>query len=88
LDFLKLSGRTLQEQSEEFVFNTKQNPNSAQESLIVFIDFQKERIRRGEIEESTFTNYYKAAKLFSVINDIILNWEKNIPWLTAGKESI
>jgi hypothetical protein len=41
-----------------------------------FIDFQKERVKRGEILESTITNYYKATKLFCVMNDLVLNWEK------------
>jgi len=28
-----------------------------------FIEYQKERAKRGEISESTITNYYKATKL-------------------------
>jgi hypothetical protein len=38
-----------------------------------FIDYEKERVRKGEIAESTIANYYKATKLFCVMNDIALN---------------
>jgi hypothetical protein len=35
-----------------------------------FVEFQIERSRRGEIAESTTSNYYKAAKLFCDMNDV------------------
>jgi predicted kinase len=38
--------------------------------------FQQERVRRGEISESTIPNYYKAAKLFCEMNDLVFNWKK------------
>src|SRR5215208_4389870 len=41
-----------------------------------YIEFQKERVEKGEIKESTINNYYKSVKLFCEMNDIILNWKK------------
>jgi hypothetical protein len=52
-----------------------------------FIEFQKERVIRGELAESTITIYYKATKLFCVMNDIVLNWKKISPGLRAGKRA-
>jgi integrase len=37
--------------------------------------FQKERVTRGEIKDSTIPNYYKPIKLFCDMNDIIVNWK-------------
>jgi hypothetical protein len=56
LNFLQFSG-TLEEQAKQFTLKTRENTQWAQESLMSFIDFQKERVRRGEISESTITNY-------------------------------
>jgi integrase len=41
-----------------------------------FLEYQKKRSARGEILPTTIPNYYKAAKLFCVMNDIVLNWQK------------
>ena len=41
-----------------------------------YIEYQKERVEKGEIKESTINNYYKSIKLFCEMNDIILNWKK------------
>ena len=86
LDFLRISG-TLEEQAKQFVLKARENQQWAQESLMSFIDFQKERVRRAEISESTITNYYKAAKLFCVMNDIALNWKKISRGLPSGRKS-
>src|SRR5438128_981403 len=43
LDYLKLEG-TLEQQAKEFLSKAKQNPQWAQNSLMQFITFQKERV--------------------------------------------
>ena len=48
LDFLRISG-TLEEQAKQFVLKARENQQWAQESLMSFRDFQKERVRRAEI---------------------------------------
>ena len=75
LNFLKLTG-TLDEQAKQFTLKARENSLWAQESLMSFIDFQKERVKRDEMSESTVTNYYKATKLFCVMNDLVLNWKR------------
>ena len=44
--------------------------------LVEFAQYQKQRAQKGEIAESTIPNYFKAIKLFCVMNDIIINWQK------------
>lgn len=76
-DFLNLEdATTIEEQANQFVIKAKQNLQWAHETFIQFISFQLERIKQGEISESTLPNYYKAAKLFCEMNDILLNWNK------------
>ena len=86
LDFLKIPGK-LEEQAKQFVLEARQNPFWAQESLRSFIEYQKDRVRRNEIAESTITNYYKATKLFGVMNDLPLNWKKISRGLPAGRRA-
>jgi len=75
LDFLKIQG-TVEEQAKQFVLKARDNPQWAQDSLMSFIETQKERAKRKEISETTIANYYKATKLFCVMNDLALNWKK------------
>jgi hypothetical protein len=57
------------------------------DKLIKFILFQKERAAKGEISECTISNYYKPAKLFCEINDIILNWKRITKGIPSNKPS-
>lgn len=63
-DYLELSN-SLEEQSVEFLNKAKIHGTQwAQHSLMVFLDFHKERVRRKELAPGTLRNYYRAAKLF------------------------
>jgi hypothetical protein len=75
LDFLKLQG-TIEKQAMEFLIRARQSPQWAQDNLIQFIDYQNERVTRGEISPSTIPNYYRATKLFCEMNDLTLSWKK------------
>ena len=86
LNFLSIPG-TLEEQAKQFTLRARENIEWAQESLMSFIDYQKERVKRGEIAESTITNYYKATKLFCVMNDLMLNWKKISRGLPSGRRA-
>jgi hypothetical protein len=52
-----------------------------------FIQNQKERVAKREIESSTIRNYYKAAKLFCDMNDITLNWKRLAKGLPKQKQA-
>ncbi|MGA7367781.1 MAG: hypothetical protein WBX01_01540 [Nitrososphaeraceae archaeon] len=75
LDYLTLDGE-LGEQANQFYLRARQDHDWAEVVLMEFIAYQKERVRKGEISNSTIPNYYRATKLFCEMNDIILNWKK------------
>lgn len=78
-DFGLNKNLVLEEQANLFLEKASTEKNGtpwATQYFIQFLNYQKERVQRGDISESTIPNYYKAAKLFCVMNDLILNWEK------------
>jgi hypothetical protein len=87
LDYLQLSGSTVEEKATQFYEFIKQDPRTFQNALINFIIFQKERAYTGEIVESTIPNYYKPIKLFCDMNDIIINWRLVTRGVPRGKHA-
>ena len=75
LDYLQIPGN-LDEQAKEFVLRAKKNSSWMQDSFMRFVIYQIERAKRGEIQESTISNYYKATKLFCEMNELSINWKK------------
>jgi hypothetical protein len=75
LDYLNLKG-ALVEQAEQFYLKASKDLPWCEQNLMAFVEYEKERARRGEISECTIPNYYRATKLFCEMNDIILNWKK------------
>jgi hypothetical protein len=68
-DYLKLPG-SLEQQATEFLDKTREkNIQWAQDSIMIFLDFHKETVRRKELAAGTLKNYYRAAKLFCEMND-------------------
>ena len=88
LDFLEMGGvSSLEEQARLFIVKARQLPHWAQDNLIRFMNVQRDRARRAEISESTIPNYYKAAKLFCEMNDVVLNWKKILCGLPRANQS-
>ena len=75
LDFLQLEG-TLEQQAKIFIIQTREKPEWVQHKLMQFFSYQIDRAIRKEISETTIPNYYKAAKLFCEMNDLLLTWKK------------
>ena len=75
LDYLGLKG-SLVEQAEQFYLTASKDPQWCEQSLMAFVEYEKERAKRGEIADCTIPNYYRATKLFCGMNDIELNWKK------------
>ena len=65
----------LQSQAIEFIDNAKSD-EWVYSSFITFITQQNKRIAKGEVTAGTVRNYYKPAKLFCDMNDIVVNWKK------------
>ena len=64
-DYLKLSG-SIKEQAKDFLDKTREKGiHWAQDSVVVFLDFHKERVRRKDPAAGTLKNYYRSAKSFA-----------------------
>jgi integrase len=85
-DFLNLAG-SLEDQANEFLNKARQNIQWSQDSIMRFLDFHKERVRRKELAAGTLKNYYRAAKLFCEMNDLTLNWKRISKGLPRVKNS-
>lgn len=86
LDLVGFKG-TLEEQAKQFWLKAKADGKWAEDNLMQFIRFQKERATAGEISNSTIPNYYRATKLFCEMNDIVLNWKKIARGLPRVREA-
>ena len=89
LDFLDLHCGSLDEQALRFLERVTQDHRWFEDRFMDFINFQIERVSRGEISESTIPNYYKATKLFLEMNDesMSINWKKISRGLPRGKQA-
>jgi hypothetical protein len=75
-DFMELPG-SLEEQAAEFLKRARQDIQSCQDSIIGFLDFHNQRVRRKELAAGTLKNYYRAAKVFCDMNDLTtINWRR------------
>ncbi|MDQ4073951.1 MAG: hypothetical protein M3162_06560 [Thermoproteota archaeon] len=74
-DYIEVKGDSIDEGPMDFYDKAKQNPQWVQDSFINFLILQKERVSKGEITDSTISNYYNPIKLFCDMNDILVNWK-------------
>lgn len=65
----------IQSQAIEFMENARSS-DWVYSAFIGFITEQNKRIANGEVTPGTVRNYYKPAKLFCDMNDIVVNWKK------------
>ena len=86
LDYLKLEG-PFEDKALSFYKKAIENPQWLTNKLVEFAQYQKQRAQKGEISESTIPNYFKAIKLFCVMNDIIVNWQKLNKGIPRGKSA-
>jgi hypothetical protein len=73
-------------QSRRFIENAKGDDQFVYSGFINFIVTQNRRVDRKEITPGTVRNYYKAAKLFCEMNDVIVNWKKIAKGLLREKQ--
>ena len=83
-NFIKLEG-VFEDKSIIFYQQALENPKWLTAQIIKFLQFQKERVFKGEIVESTISNYFKAIKLFCEMNEIEINWKIIKKGLPSGR---
>lgn len=74
-DFLKIEGK-LDEQASKFLAIAKEDHKQANDCLIDYVTYLKNRVDAGEITGGTVGNYYTVVKLFYEQNDLELNWKR------------
>jgi hypothetical protein len=73
-------------QALEFIKKAKASDQFVYSSFINFIVIQNKRVDKKEITAGTVRNYYKAAKLFCEMNDVVVNWKKITKGLLREKQ--
>jgi hypothetical protein len=86
LDFVFTNVHDFNAQAIEFVKEAKGNDQFVYSNFLKFILTQNRRVDKKEITAGTVRNYYKAAKLFCEMNDIIVNWKKIAKGLLKEKQ--
>lgn len=86
LDFLKIPG-DMDTQAKSFLSKAREDPTWAQNSFMRFIMYQIDRAKSGDIAASTISNYYKATKLFSEMNELPINWTKISKGIPKGRRA-
>jgi len=66
----------LKSQALQFLSEAKRNDQFVYHAFVNFIVSQNKRVDKKDITPGTVRNYYKAAKLFCEMNDIVVNWKK------------
>ena len=86
LNFLKIDG-SFEDKSFAFYQQALENPRWLSAQLVKFLQYQKERVAKGEIVESTISNYFKAIRLFCEMNEIQINCKIIKKGLPSGRHS-
>jgi hypothetical protein len=84
LGFLGIQG-TLEDKARFFADKGKCDSAWAFNSILEFLQAQKERFNRKEITAGTIRNYVKSIKLFCQMADVSIPWEKITRGLPRGK---
>jgi hypothetical protein len=71
-----LPGETMEHRCNLFAANGLKDPNWAFNCIVKFLQFQRERVEKGEISGATLRNFVKAIKLFCEMSDIPISWTK------------
>jgi hypothetical protein len=76
-DFLELNRQgTIEERCNLFAVKAKKDSNWVFVNILKFLNFQKNRVEKGEITGATLKNFVKPIKLFCEMSDISVPWKK------------
>ncbi|ALI34771.1 hypothetical protein NMY3_00559 [Candidatus Nitrosocosmicus oleophilus] len=70
------NSKNMEVRCNNFSTKGKNDTNWAIAQVIIFLQFQKERVHNGEITASTLRNFIKAIKLFCDSSDLNIPWKK------------
>jgi integrase len=86
-DFVRLEvGAKLEDRARVFAQRGKDDGNWALNSILRFVQYQKDRVDKKEITAATVRNYVKSVKLFCEMADMDISWKKITRGLPRGKK--
>lgn len=68
--------KDIEERCNAFAGQASKDISWSLNKIIMFLQFQKERVEKGEISPSTLSNFLKALKLFCEMSDISVPWKR------------
>lgn len=77
----------IEERCDEFAYKGSSEIKWAIEQVVRFLQFQKDRVEKGEITPSTLRNYVKSIKLLCDVCDIAIPWKKITRGLPRGRQA-
>jgi hypothetical protein len=77
------NGAMFEERCNAFVNKGRQDSNWAFNTILRFLQYQKERVERKEITRGTLLNHVKTIKMFCELAELVLPWKK----ITRGHAS-
>jgi len=76
-DFIEfLTGSQIEERCNLFAQKAKNDNNWTTVHIIRFLQYEKDRVEKGEITAATLNNFVKSIKLFCEMSDIPISWKK------------
>ena len=89
LDFIQFEPEAtdIQKRCNNFAKNGKHNTNWALNHFIRFLQYQKERVEKGEIAAGTLRNFVKSLKAFCDSADLNIPWKKVTKGLPRARQS-
>ena len=89
LDFIQFEPETseIEKRCNNFAKYGKQNSNWALNYFIRFLQYQKERVEKGEIAAGTLRNSVKSLKAFCDSADLNITWKKVTKGLPKARQS-
>lgn len=89
LDFgqFKPEATDIEKRCNDFAEEAKLNPNWALNHFIRFLQYQKERVQKGEITAATLRNSVKSLKAFCDSADLNVPWKKVTKGLPKARQS-
>lgn len=76
-DFLGFqSGSEIKERCNQFAQKGKEDTDWTIVQIIRFLQYEKNRVEKGEITAATLINFVKSIKLYCVMSDIPIPWKK------------
>ena len=89
LDFIQFKPETsdIEKRCNDFAEHSKLNPNWALNHFIRFLQYQKERVEKGEIAAGTLRNSVKSLKALCDSADLNIPWKKVTKGLPKARQS-